>query len=50
MHMKDVEKAIAILKKRGKEKGTKTMHVTDHICIYYEDTKSDNMIEEELDL
>ena len=48
-HMDDVEKAIAILKTRGKPSGIKTIHVSDHINIYYEDTESDTMIEEELD-
>lgn len=50
MSLDDVEKAIKILKKRGKKAGTKTLHVSDHIVIYYEDLQSDNMIEEELDL
>lgn len=50
MFIDDVEKAIAILKTRGKKDGTKTIHVSDHITIYYEDTESDYMIEDELDL
>ena len=50
MSIDDVEKAIAILKTRGKKDGTKTIHVSGHITIYYEDTESDYMIEDELDL
>ena len=50
MFIDDVEKAIAILKTRGKKDGTKAIHVSDHITIYYEDTESDYMIEDELDL
>ena len=48
--LEDVKKAIRILEKRGRLKGDKAIHVSDHITICYEDTKSDKMILEELDL
>ena len=40
MFIDDVEKALEILKKRGREGGCKTMHVSDHITIYYEDREA----------
>ena len=48
--IEDVENAISILKKRGKPKGDKGIAIQKNgdILIYYEDTQSDDMIEENL--
>lgn len=49
--IEDVEKAISVLKERGKPKGDKAIFIQKNgdIIIYYEDAKSDEMIEENLD-
>ena len=50
--LEDIEKACDILRKRGKKKGEKTISISKlgDITIYYYDKKSDEFIEEELDL
>lgn len=47
----DIEKAIAILKTRGKSSGEKALAINKRgdITIYYDNSK-DEMIEEELDI
>ena len=51
--IKDVEKIIEIIKKRGKLDGHKSIHVSDHIEAMYEledgELEHDENIEDELD-
>ena len=50
--LEDMEKTIKILKKCGKKESEKAISISKDgiITIYYVDTKSDDMIEEELDI